>query len=150
MNRLHLYIYSILCGLLIAACASERNPVGKAYHNVAARDNGYFIAREKMKEVETTISTSMVYDYNRPLTILTFPNENSSGTIGPLLEDVIKKASFPVQRHKNSNWVDDSYILIGKARYYKGDYDDAIATFKYVNTIGKDLQAKQLALVWGR
>jgi tetratricopeptide (TPR) repeat protein len=101
-----------------------------------------------MKEVETTVSTSMVYDYNRPLTILTFPNENSSGTIAPLLEDVIKKASFPVQRHKNSNWVDDSYILIGKARYYKEDYDDAIATFKYVNTIGKDLQAKQLALVW--
>ncbi len=148
MRKFRFYIYSILAGLLLAGCASERNPLGKVYHNITARYNGYFIAREKLKEAELAVAEGMVNDYNRPLAILTHPNEISSATIAPILEDVIKKASFPVQRHKTSRWVDDSYILIGKARYYKEDYDDAIKTFKYANTISPDIHAKQLALIW--
>lgn len=148
MRKFRFYIYGVFFGLLLAGCASERNPIGKAYHNITARYNGYFLGREKLKEAETAIAQSMVYDYNRTLTILPSPNETSNGVIAPLLEDVIKKASYPVQRHKNSRWVDDSYILIGKSRFYKEDYDDAIKTFKYANTISPDVHARQLALIW--
>lgn len=149
MSRFRTYIYSVVfLGLVLAGCASEKNPIGRAYHNLAARDNGFFLAREKMKEAEAMVSNSMVYDYNRPLVIVPAPNETSTATIGPLLEDVIKKASFPIQRHKNSKWVDDSYILLGKARYYKGDYEDAVKTFKYVNTTSPDVHERQLALIW--
>ena len=101
-----------------------------------------------MHEAEAAIATGMVYDYNRPLPILLSTNETASAAINALLEEVIKKGSFPIQRHKTSKWVDDSYILIGKARYYKQDFDDAIKTFKYVNTISPDLQTRQLALIW--
>ncbi|MFC5270729.1 tetratricopeptide repeat protein [Adhaeribacter terreus] len=148
MNNFRPYIYSVVAVALFLAGCSGSNPIGRLYHNVAARDNGYFLAREKMKEAEATVAKSMVYDYNRPLAIFPVPNETSSLTIAPMLEEVIKKASFPIQRHKTSNWVDDSYILVGKARYYKGDFDDAIKTFKYVNTISKDVHIRQLALVW--
>lgn len=148
MRKLRFYIYSVLSGLLLLGCASERNPIGKAYHNITARYNGYFLGRIKLEEAEEAIAKSMVYDYNRTLAIFPSPNETSSATIAPILEEVIKKASFPVQRHKTSRWVDDSYILIGKARYYKEDYEDAIKTFKYVNTISPDVHAKQLALIW--
>ncbi|KAA9331938.1 type IX secretion system periplasmic lipoprotein PorW/SprE [Adhaeribacter soli] len=150
MSQFRPYIlYSVLAFVLVlAGCASEKNPIGKAYHNLAARDNGFFLAREKMKEAEAQIATAMVYDYNRPLVIIPAPNETSAAAIGPMLEDVIKKASFPIQRHGSSKWVDDSYILLGKARYYKEDYEDAIKTFKYVNTTSKDVHERQLALVW--
>ncbi|MBK0404281.1 tetratricopeptide repeat protein [Adhaeribacter sp. BT258] len=148
MNNFRPYIYSVLAVALFLAGCSGSNPISKLYHNVAARDNGYFLAREKMKEAEAAVAKSQVYDYNRPLAIFPSPNETSSLTIAPMLEDVIKKASFPIQRHKTSNWVDDSYILVGKARFYKGDFDDAIKTFKYVNTISKDVHIRQLALVW--
>ena len=144
MRRFRFYIYSVIILLLVAGCA----PMGKIYHNITAHYNGYFLGREKMKEAETAIAQSMVYDYNRTLTILPAPNETSSVVIAPLLEDVIKKASFPVQRHKTSRWVDDSYILIGNSRLYKEDFDDAIKTFKYVNTISPDVHARQLALIW--
>src|SRR5690606_34405516 len=56
----------------------------------------------------------------------------ASGLQEPL-EDCIKKASIAIQNHKNSKWVDDSYVLVGKARYYSADFVNAIETFKFVN-----------------
>jgi len=121
--------------------------ISKAYHNTTARYNAYFIAKEKMKEAEVIINNNRNDDFNRILDV--FP-EIESGTISnisPLLEDCIKKASLPIQRHKNSKWVDDCYIIVGKARYYKQDYENAITTFKYVNTQSEDVEAKHQVLI---
>ncbi|MDX5346517.1 MAG: tetratricopeptide repeat protein [Hymenobacteraceae bacterium] len=150
MNRLLLYFFLLIAtGAGLAGCSAERNnPFSKFYHNVTARYNGYFLARERMKAVEQEIANKMVYDYNQVLPIFPVPDASLSAKIAPDLEEVIKKASFPIQRHKNSKWVDDSYILIGKARYYKEEYEDAVKIFKYVNSTSPDQDARHTALVW--
>lgn len=138
-----------LLGFVVSSCSVERkNPISKGYHNTLAHYNGYFLAREKMKEVEATVRKNHVENYNRVLEVFPIVTPATRTSITPQLEEVIKKASIPIQRHKNSKWVDDSYILIGKARFYKDELDEAVATFKYVNKISKDKEAKHLALVW--
>jgi tetratricopeptide (TPR) repeat protein len=135
--------------LFLPGCSVERNnPMSKTYHNITARFNGYFLAREKMEEVEAKIREGMVNDYNRVLPIFPPLDTTFISTLRPDLEDVIKKASIPIERHKNSRWVDDSYVLIGKARYYQGEFEDAIRTFKYVNLTSKDDVTKHEALIW--
>jgi tetratricopeptide (TPR) repeat protein len=62
-------------------------------------------------------------------------------------EEIIKMASLSIQRHPNSKWVDDSYVLVGKARLYGSDFQNAIQTFKYVNTKSPDLNTRHRALV---
>src|SRR5690606_38964774 len=52
-----------------------------------------------------------------------------------------------IQRHSNSKWVDDAYILVGKARLYSLDWGNAVQTFKYVNTRAEDKHAKHLAII---
>src|SRR5690606_5454353 len=59
----------------------------------------------------------------------------------------VKMASIAIQRHPNSKWVDDAYILVGKARMYSLDWGNAIQTFKYVNTHSKDRNARHLAII---
>jgi tetratricopeptide (TPR) repeat protein len=143
--------FLILCLLpaIGSSCSVERNnPLSKSYHNILAHYNGYFLAREKMKEIETTIRKNHIDNYNRVLEVFPIIAPSTRSSITPQLEEVIKKASIPIQRHKNSKWVDDSYILIGKSRFYKDELDEAIATFKYVNKISKDSDARHLALVW--
>ena len=54
-----------------------------------------------------------------------------------LITDCVEKASIAIQRHEGSRWEDDSYVLVGKARYYASEYADAIETFKYVNKEGR-------------
>ncbi|NEL79663.1 MAG: hypothetical protein G3W61_25930, partial [Xanthomonas perforans] len=86
-------------------------------------------------------------DYNRVLPL--FPTLDS-GTVRATradLNDIIKKASLPIQHRPGSDWTDDAYILVGWSRFYKMEFDDAVLTFKYVNSTSKDPYAKQEALI---
>ncbi|MGI4743770.1 MAG: hypothetical protein ACRYG7_52120 [Janthinobacterium lividum] len=136
-----------LAGLSIASCASDKSLVSHQLNNVAARDNGFFLAREKLWATEATLAKGRTNDYNRVLPL--FPTLDS-GTVRatrPDLNDIIKKASLPIQHRPGSDWTDDAYLLVGWARFYKMEFDDAVLTFKYVNSTSKDPFAKQEALI---
>ncbi|RSK49434.1 tetratricopeptide repeat protein [Hymenobacter rigui] len=122
--------------------------LGHAYDNVVARDNAYFLANEKMRAVENTLNAARVNDYNRVLPVFPTLDDATVARVTADMDDIIKKASLPVQHRPGSDWTDDSYLLIGKARYYKRELEDAAKTFKYVNTTSKDPNARHEALIW--
>lgn len=143
------YLFFILIVGLFSACSVERDTwYSRNWHNMLAKYNGYFLAREKMKETEQAMLKSQTENFNRILEIYAQPKPGGGLAYAAAMDEVIKKASIPIQRHKNSDWVDDSYMLIGKARYYKEDFDNAIQTFKYVNTKSPDKNTRHQALVW--
>jgi tetratricopeptide (TPR) repeat protein len=147
LKRKLLLMISVLI-LMMYACAPENNSlVGKGYHNVTAHYNGYFYAYGEIAKIEQTIQKSQIDDYNRILKI--FPPLDSSTAKGydKEAQEAIKMASLAIQRHPNSKWVDDAYILVGKARLYTLDWANAIQTFKYVNTKSKDKDARHKALI---
>ncbi|QKG58415.1 hypothetical protein GKZ68_18335 [Hymenobacter sp. BRD128] len=134
-------------GLSAAGCASDKSLVSHALNNVAARDNGFFLAREKLWATEATLYKGRGDDYNRLLPL--YPTLDS-GTVRATradLNDIIKKASLPIQHRPGSDWTDDAYLLVGWSRFYKMEFDDAILTFKYVNSTSRDPFAKQEALI---
>lgn len=134
--------------LLLSSCSQHKNTVlSKGFHNTTARYNAYFLAREKMKEVEAKIQETHLDDYNEILSVYPKVNESSEGAIKTDLEYIITKAALPVNKHKNSKWVDDSYNLIGKARMYQRNYKLATQTFKYVNTKSEDNDARHQAMI---
>lgn len=133
--------------LLLVACSADRkNIISKTYHNTTARYNAYFYAKQRIEEIESIVNDSYDNDYNNVLKI--YPDIDSvlAASYQTEFEDCIKKASIAIQRHKNSKWVDDSYILIGRARFYDVDYVNAIETYRYVNTNSEDDDAKHEAL----
>jgi tetratricopeptide (TPR) repeat protein len=134
--------------MFLAACSSERNTwTSKAYHNTTAHFNGYYYAMSEIEKIEQTIRKSQVDDYNRILRL--FPTFDSTLAKGydKEIQEAIKMASIAIQRHPNSKWVDDAYILVGKARLYSLDWGNAIQTFKHVNTKSKDKDSKHLAII---
>lgn len=140
-------ITAVLC-LGASGCSVDRSNIfSQTYHNITARYNAYFIANEHMKDVESAIKES--YDRNFNKTLMTLPPVDTSvvSSKSTELEECVKKASIAIQRHKNSKWVDDSYILIGKARFYNQEYEDAVETFKYVNVNSDDDNARHQALI---
>lgn len=132
----------------LGACSSDRSLVGRTYDNVVARDNGYFLAREKLKVIEATLYKNRVNDYNRTLALFPVLDDATATKISADLDDIVKKASLPIQHRPGSDWTDDSYLVIGKARYYQRETEDAIKTFKYVNTTTRDLNVRHEALIW--
>jgi tetratricopeptide (TPR) repeat protein len=134
--------------MLLPGCSSERNTwTSKAYHNTTAHFNGYYYALNEIEKVEQTIRKSQVDDYNRILRLFPTFDTTLANSYEKEIQEAIKMASIAIQRHPNSKWVDDAYILVGKARLYTLDWGNAIQTFKHVNTKSKDKDAKHLAIV---
>ncbi|MEP3389276.1 MAG: methyltransferase, partial [Reichenbachiella sp.] len=121
--------------------------MSNSYHNMTAHYNAYFIALEHIKAIEQTIEDQYEWNYNLILPIFPQFDSTAANSFNDQIEDCIEKASLAIQRHKGSKWEDDSYVLVGKARFYSLDYQNAVETFKYVNTKGKDDNAKHEALV---
>ena len=149
-KRKILYRILIIAFILpIAACSPENSGlVGYSYHNVTAKYNAYFIANEKLQEVLLEIEDAHRNNFNRVLKVkppidTTIVNANKEK-----IEDIIKKASIAIQRHKVSKWVDDSYILVGIARMLNQEYEESIETFKYVNVNSDDEQTRYEALTY--
>ncbi len=143
-----LFIALAVLAILLASCSAEKNTLtSKAYHNLASHFNGYFYANEELKKVEVGYRKSMVDDYNRVLRLYPALDSTQSKTYEKELAEVVKMASLAIQRHQNSKWVDDSYILVGKSRLYSLDWANAIQTFKFVNTNSKDKDARHEAIL---
>lgn len=117
------------------------------YHNTTARYNPYFLAKEEVKRIDKEIFDSRKEDYNNILDVIPKVDTNQLKTYEEGLNKVIEECARIVSWHDESNWVDKSYNLVGKARRYLAEYDDAIKTFKYVNTKGNTEDEKHAALI---
>lgn len=138
----------LLLSVWMVSCSSERNTwTSKAYHNTTAHFNGYYYANEEIRKIEKTILDAQVDDYNRILRL--FPTFDTAMAKGydKEIQEAVKMASLAIQRHPNSKWVDDAYILVGKARHYSLDWGNAVQTFKHVNTKSKNKDARHLAII---
>lgn len=132
-------ILSLLAILFVSSC--------KHYHNVTAHYNGYFLANQKMLEMEKKLFNERKDNFNRILFVYPSLDTNQLKGLKTEFDDCIKKAAFAIERHEQSNWTDDAYILVGKSRFYNKEYQDAINTFKYVNGTSKDKITQQKALI---
>lgn len=134
---------------MLGACSSDQNTVTAAFfHNTTAKYNGHFYAKESAAQVEQTLLKSIDDDPNFILRL--FPRLDTITAKGYAKDtnEIIKMASISIQRHPNSKWTDDNYLLVGISRLYACDFLNATLTFKYVNTKSKDPHLRHLALIW--
>lgn len=143
----------ILLGVLITAivgsCSQESNSLmSKGYHNTTARFNAYFLANERYMLVDERVWENQKDDYNQILPYYPEFDTNFSKSLDPDLRYSIEKCKLPINKHKNSHWLDDSYILIGKCMFYLSKFDSAAQVFRFANTKSPDDNARHEALIW--
>ncbi len=111
-----------------------------------ARDNAFFLARERMKEVEKQVYDQRLDNFNEVLDVIPYFDTTKTKSVAEL-DDIVKKASLPIRRHKNSVYVDDSYLLVGRCRMYKAEFKLGIETFKFVNHSSPEQETRIEALI---
>ncbi len=144
--KIHLKKYIYRSGLLLLfltglwGCKNfKHTKVGHFYHNMTAHYNAYFNAKEKLKLVEQKLYDGTEDNYAGVIALYSIGTEALAKSSGGDLDIVVKKCTKVIKKHDVSDWVDDAYLLIGKASYYKRDYYQAIETFEYVsNKYGKE------------
>jgi tetratricopeptide (TPR) repeat protein len=148
LRNIFLCLCLLTLALLGSSCSSQRNTwTSKAYHNTTSHFNGYYYAREEIKKIEMSHWAGLQDDHNRILRL--FPALDSSivKAHDKELQEAIKMASIAIQRHPNSKWVDDCYLLVAQARLYSLDWGNAVQTFKFVNTKSKEPDARHRAIM---
>lgn len=130
-----LFLFAVIC--VTASCSSSKKNAKysfpeRAYQDVTARFNGYYHAKLKVNETLKSNRRSPKDNFQEILTI-----EPNAGGAGPgeaktVMDEAIKKASIALQLHPKSKWVDDCYLIIGRAHVLSGNQEEAQKTFQYI------------------
>jgi tetratricopeptide (TPR) repeat protein len=106
---------------------------------MVSKFNPLFNGEQALLRAKQSLETSHKEDYDNILPVFLVGDEKSVSSIKPDLEKAIEKGTKVITNHsmmiKNSqknDFVDDSYLLIGKARFYDQNYLKALETFNYV------------------
>jgi tetratricopeptide (TPR) repeat protein len=106
----------------------------KLVQNMLARYNYLYNARKKLRLITHNVSRQGQDNYNYLLPFYPYSLQNLGLSAGDL-DTVIEKASINIQiRDPRSKWIDDSYLVIGQAYFYQGEWDKASRTFQFINT----------------
>ena len=133
-------IQLLLLLLLASSCSTRKNNlVNRSYHNLTSHYNGYFNSRERMKEGEMKLSEVHDDSYDRILEVFRHGDKQKARSISTLMDQSIEKSSMVITHHsmlikgrEYCKWIDENYMLVGKAKYFKYDFYPAIESFQYV------------------
>lgn len=154
-TKFYRIILLLLLLLLISSCSTKKKSwVNRQYHNTTAKYNGYFNGKESLKSGIRKIHVNHKDDYTSILPIYKEVNLKNSNTQS-YMDKAIKKGSVVIQRHSMKirgkeycKWIDDSYLLVGKAYFYKGEFQEAIKTFTFIIEEYKKNEIRFYATLW--
>lgn len=144
VNRLFLSKGLLVFAMLVMASSCKRTKdsfTSRTYHEMTSRFNPLFNGTEAFKAGKLKVEQAWKEDFNNVLPVYKWPNEEASGTIAPDMDRAMEKAvkvitghSMVIQNDQKNDYIDDSYLLIGDARFYKGEHFSALETFNYIQT----------------
>ncbi len=151
------YLVIIALVLFLSDCSTEKNTgLTRSYHNLTAHYNIFFNGEESFKKGLKKMELSFTDNYAKILPMFKYSDEEVASNIAPDMDRAVKKSSKLISMHsitakpkrkkgalskrekefysKNefNKWVDDAYLLIGKANFYKRDFSTAEQTLKFV------------------
>lgn len=127
-------------------CSTEKNAwLNRSFHNTTARYNGYFNAGELIKESVYNYQEKYKEDYNELLPIYIYADEKGSKSLYPAMDTAIKKCATVINKHSMPEkkegkfaktewcqWIDDNWLIVGKANFYKNDFEAALEMFEFI------------------
>ena len=144
----YLFIVLPLIAMLLFGCSQNKNTfINRGYHNITSKYNGYYNGREKIRETLKSQDTKHEENYKKLLPIFTAGGEKEATGMTANMDVAIEKCSRVVYLHSMDikgkeycKWIDDTWLVIGQANYYKGSYYDARKIFEYM---GKRIQRQR-------
>jgi hypothetical protein len=156
------FICGVLIILIIVSCSTENNTfINRTYHGTTARYNGYFNANELIRLGITSYRTTLKEDYYDLLPIDPLPNEKDVLSLYPAIDTAIAKCTKVIQNHsmpsndrpskkkeEHNPWIDENWLTVGKASFYRRDYDAALKNFRFIKKFYKNDPTLYKAELW--
>ena len=149
-----LFLMLIIC--VNPSCSTKKKSwTNRQYHNITARYNGYFNGNESLKSGIKKLHKNHVDDYTTTISVFPTGNLKKAQKVSSYMNKAIQKGSIVIQRHSMKikgkeycKWIDDNYLMLGKAYFYKGDFDEAIKTFIFIKNEYSKNEIRFEAALW--
>lgn len=108
-------------------------PVRRALQNMYTHYNYYFNANNTLNDVVARAKQSYKDDYTKLLSFYNY-SLNTTAQSSEDIDSVIYHCTAGVLLHDLRNdWIDNLYLLLGKAYFFRMNFDSAMHAFQYVN-----------------
>jgi hypothetical protein len=131
------------------------------YHSTTARYNGLFNANELLRLSLITYDGSHKDDFYTFLPVNPLPDEKEVIGMYPAIDTAIAKCTKVIEDHsmpnavdmyykqaEYNNWIDENWLTIGKAFYYRRDYEKALNNFEFVKRFFIKDPSTYIAQLW--
>lgn len=173
MKRVLLHITGLLLLMPIyQRCSTEKNTfASRTYHKVTSQYNIYFNANESFEAGKDRIETSIEDDFTRLLPVYKESSPSAASLVKSDMDNAILKASKLIEIHSITEkprrrrrrtrkyvefaaqqefnpWIDQSYLLIGKAYFFQHNFMAAIDNLSYLLRMYPGGDARHEAQIW--
>jgi len=160
MRRTTYNLFGILAILLtvtmLASCSTKKNKWNRrVWHNMTAHYNVWWNGDQSLKEGEKTLRNTAKDDYNQTLRVFNYGTKENAMTLYQQMDRTIEKDAICIQKHSMRfnnteyvRWIDNAFIDMAKAHFYKQDYVPARRTFDYVVSQYRNSKDRHTALLW--
>ncbi|MBL7690329.1 MAG: hypothetical protein JNM41_01950 [Flavipsychrobacter sp.] len=116
-------------------------PKRRLTQNSFTHYNYYFNANRKMEEAELNMRRVSKDNLDSLIGLFPYDPNKDSSLFASDMDSIIRKVSVGIQIHDpRIKWANDMYLLLGQAYYYKGNYENAATSFRYI--IASDQKSK--------
>jgi Tfp pilus assembly protein PilF len=128
---------------------------------MTAKYNGHFNAEELLNQALLTYNNSRKDDFYSILPISPIPNETEVKGMFPSIDTAVVKCSKVILNHsmpsaedmsskevEHNKWIDENWITVGKALFYRRDYDKALKNFLFVKRFFKKDPSRYISELW--
>ena len=93
----HIIIFIAGFVLILSSCSTDKDVfINKAYHGLNAHYNGYWNAKEIVKETVSTFEESYVENYDDIIPVFIYPDNEESKSFKSPMDTSIKKCEFVI------------------------------------------------------
>lgn len=144
-NKANIFINLLIIALIIIAfwgCSTKKNTLTRrVFHNLTAHYNAYFNGEQALQKGVEKIQDAHKDNFNEILPVFRLADESAVQSASPKLDRAMDKATKVIRKHsmefdgkEYNNWIDDAYLMMAQARFYKQEYLVAKRLFNYVIT----------------
>jgi tetratricopeptide (TPR) repeat protein len=143
------------------SCSTEKDAaLNRGYHNMTARFNGYYNAGVLIETSLEAYRGTFPDEYHKILPLEIYPTEKDAPNLYPEMdkgiekcERVILRHSMPMQAKKKKDeelcrWIDDNWLVIAQAHFYKREYMMAEQKFDYIQKTYVGEESVYEAQIW--
>jgi tetratricopeptide (TPR) repeat protein len=170
--------FAFLVVVAFSCSTEKNTTVTRTYHKVTAKYNAFFNGHESLKEGVEKINNSFKDDYTHTIPVFRYGDIDVCQSASPEMDRAIEKAIKVIENHsitakpksllkkidenkkltekekefyKQSEynpWIRSSYLMMGKAHFYKHEYPMALKTFRYILREFETDEIKYKANIW--